>query len=450
MGGAHRIEIYELLNYLQKKNLCGKLILMPGVQTFPTSIEHHSLSEVTDLQEKYMSYGVKVGFADHISGDLKEAISLPLMAFALGASIVEKHFTINRKNQWEDYESALDQEDFSAFVDQAKRLTPLLSSVEGLNRAEKKYRKSFKKTAIINTNKSKNSKILFNDIEFIKDPVNKIPLASHQISDMFLSDDIQPNTALRLKNTKITVGGIIVARCGSSRLPNKALLKIQDRATISLLIERIKRCKNVDKVILATSTDPSDDLLAETAQHEGVFVFRGSLDNLSLRFYEAAKYYKVDQIVRITGDDILRDETVIDLAIESHLYSSSNVTVTDNMPYGTASEIFSLKTLETILNTVQEPINTEYLEYFLENERYFSVNRYKSSYSFDKDIRLTLDYEEDFEFFSCIFNNLYPTNKSFNLQNVLDWLEKNPHIIDINNHKTLKYKKSDLNLKLNI
>jgi len=450
VGGAHRMEIYQLLCYLQQKDLCSNLILMPGVQTFPTSIESHSLEEIVDLNLMYKAFGVKVGFADHISGDLPEAISTPLMAFAKGACVVEKHFTINRNDQWEDYESALSKEDFSKFVDQVKILVPLLGSIGTLNKAEKKYRKSFKKTAIITSNEIKKSKILSSHIDFIKDPNNKIPLSSHQLVNTYLSDNISANTPLRLINTITSVGGIIVARCGSSRLPNKALLKIQDRETIALLIERIKRCKSLDKVILATSTDKSDDILEEIAKREGIFVFRGSLENLSFRFYEAAKYYKLDQIVRITGDDLLRDGDIIDSAIESHLYSSCNVTMTDNMPYGTASEIFSLKTLETILNTVQEPKNTEYLEYYLENERYFSVNRYKSDYSFNSDIRLTLDYDEDFELFKLIFNNLYPKDNAFNLQNVLDWLAKNPNAADINKNKTLKYKKSDLNLKLNI
>jgi spore coat polysaccharide biosynthesis protein SpsF len=450
VGGAHRVEIYQLLCYLKQKDLCNNLILMPGVQTFPTSIESHSLKEVVDLKQMYELFGVKVGFADHISGDLPEAITTPLMAFAIGACVVEKHTTINRLDKWEDYESALNKEDFVNFVYQVKKLTPLLSSIGTLNSAEKKYRKSFKKTAIINLTQRKDSKILPEHISFVKDPKNKIPLSAHQLSDTYLSSDIIENTPLRLVNTKTNIGGIIVARCGSSRLPNKALLKIQERETIALLIERIKRCKGLDKVILATSTDPSDDILEEIAKREGVLTFRGSLENLSLRFYEAAKYYNLDQIVRITGDDILRDETIIDAAIDSHLYSSCNVTVMDNMPYGTASEIFSLKTLETILNTVQESQNTEYLEYYLENERYFSVNRYESNYNFDLNIRLTLDYEEDFEFFSLILDNLYPKNKFFNLQNTLDWLEINPKAIDINKHKTLKYKKSDLNLKLNI
>ena len=450
VGGAHRVEIYELLNYLQQKDLCKQLILMPGVQTFPTSIEAHSIEELSDLQRNYQSYGVKVGFADHISGDLPEAITIPLMALSKGACLVEKHITINRNDKWEDYQSALGKEDFSNFIRQVNTLTLLLSAVGNLNDAEKQYRESFKKTAVFTKDYSVNSEVISGDIGFVKDPKYKIPLSARQLSQKLLSKDIVSHTPLRLIHTKNNVGGVIVARCGSSRLPNKALIKIQERETIALLIERIKRCQNLNKVILATSTDASDDILEKIAKREGISIFRGSLNNLSLRFYEAAKYYDLDQIVRITGDDILRDEVVIDSAIESHLYASCNVTVTQNMPYGTASEIFSLSTLETILNTVQEPDNTEYLEYYLENDRYFSVNKYQSNYQFDSAIRLTLDYPEDFELFDKIFNGLYPKNKEFSLQNVLDWFEKNPKAIDINRNKTLKYNKSDLNLKLNI
>ena len=127
VGGAHRVEIYELLNYLQQKDLCKQLILMPGVQTFPTSIEAHSIEELSDLQRNYQSYGVKVGFADHISGDLPEAITTPLMALSKGACLVEKHVTINRIDKWEDYQSALGKEDFGNFMSSGVRLTIVLS-----------------------------------------------------------------------------------------------------------------------------------------------------------------------------------------------------------------------------------------------------------------------------------------------------------------------------------
>ncbi|MBT5400371.1 NeuB family protein [bacterium] len=451
VGGAHRSEVYELINYLDKLNLCQQIILMPGVQTFPTSIDAHSIDEVSDLWEKYHRYGgIKVGFADHISGDLPEALTVPLMAFANGACLVEKHITVNRSDKWEDYQSALGKEDFGDFIEQVRKLCPLLSPVGKYNDAETKYRKMFKKSPTVSRDYEANLSILPSDIQYLKHENNKIPLSALQIANKVLREKVVAKEYLCLNKFKNCVGGIIVARCGSSRLPNKAILKIQGRETIALLIERIKRCKNLDKVILATSTDSSDDVLEKIAKREGVLIFRGSLNDLSLRFYEAAKHYKLDHIVRITGDDIVRDETIIDLAIKSHLESSCDVTITKNMPYGCASEIFSVSTLETILNTVQEPKNTEYLEYYLENERYFSVNKYKANYDFDQSIRLTLDYKEDFDFFVSVFDDLYSKNHKFELKDVLNLLKKKPSMISINKNKTLKYKKEELNLKLNI
>ena len=73
---------------------------------------------------------------------------------------------------------------------------------------------------------------------------------------------------------------------------------------------------------------------------------------------------KADVIVRITGDDILRDEVMIDYGIESHLFESRDVTFIRNTPYGCSSEIFSFETLRTIMEKANNPLNTEYLEYY--------------------------------------------------------------------------------------
>jgi N,N'-diacetyllegionaminate synthase len=450
VGGSHRFEIYELLNHLKKLNLCNFVVLMPGVQTFPTSIDSHSLDEVADLKSKYKSYGVKVGFSDHISGDLDEAITIPLMGFAKGACIVEKHITVNRDDKWEDYESALDRDRFKVFLDQVESLTPLLLPIGVMNQAEKNYRSSFKKTAVCINKLAKGEVIKPEDISYVKKSADKYPLSALQIVGNIAHNGISKGVSIRSDLVESNVGGIIVARCGSSRLPSKALLKIQGRETISLLIERIKRCRKIDKVILATSKDASDDILEEIALREGISVFRGSLNNLSQRFYDAAKYYNLDHIVRITGDDLLRDEVAIDLAIASHLRSSCNVTMMRNMPYGTASEIFSISALKSILDTVECSDNTEYLEYFLENDRYFSVNNYKANYKFNSFIRLTLDYKEDFELFTQIFDTLYVENKKFTLQDVITLFNTNINMINVNKHKTLKYCKDDLDLRLNI
>ena len=70
------------------------------------------------------------------------------------------------------------------------------------------------------------------------------------------------------------------------------------------------------------------------------------LNNVSKRFYQAAKFYELDHIVRITGDDILRDEVMIDKIVESHLYNSCDVSMTENMPYGTHSDVFSFEVIK--------------------------------------------------------------------------------------------------------
>lgn len=450
VGGAHRIEVYKLLDFLKNKKLYGKIILMPGVQTFPTPLESHSLDEVGDLLTKYGDNGVKVGFADHASGDLEEALILPIVAFAKGACIVEKHITVNREQKWEDYESALGAKDFQRFVEYVKNISPLLGKIGPLNTFEKKYRQAFKKTPVVSSSLENGQTLETKHIQYAKDADIKVPLSSLQLVGQALRTDLEQGEPLRNKFLKSKVGGVIVARCNSSRLPSKAIRKIQGRETIALLFERIKRCKNLDLVVFATSTDPSDDILVEIAEREGLSTFRGSLDNLSLRFYEAAQYYDLDHIVRITGDDILRDELMIDKAVESHLHESCDVTFTKNMPYGASSEVFSINALETILKTVVVPENTEYLEYYLENDRYFSVNTVDSEYQFSSDLRMTLDYEEDFEFFSRVFQHFYANHPEFTMADILAWVAQNPSVMDINKHKTVKFTRDDLDVSLNI
>ena len=141
---------------------------------------------------------------------------------------------------------------------------------------------------------------------------------------------------------------------------------------------------------------------------------------------------------------------MIDKAVEQHLASSCNVTLMKNMPYGTSSEIFSLNVLKTILKTAVVPENTEYLEWYLENDRYFNVNYVESSYQYDPRIRLTLDYEEDFLFFSRVFEHFSSLNPSFILEDVIAYLSENSDVVNINEFKTAKYTQKDLDVSLGI
>ena len=440
VGGANRKEIFQVLEFLDKKKLCSNIILMPGIQTFPTPLHAHSLAEIKDLINKYqVRFQVKVGCADHISGNLNEAREFPLLSLAAGACIIEKHFTIDRQLKWEDYESALDYKNFKKFILSVESYSKLLKTSKKFNESEIIYRNKFKKIPVAKINIKKNSKITANHVEYIKSDYHKNSLISCELIEKKARINISEGSILHNSLLKLKVGCIIVVRRSSQRLKDKAILKILNQETIVHLIKRIKECQNVDDVILATTNDKSDDIFIKIAKKQKIKLFRGDMLNVSKRFYEAAKFYKLDHIVRVTGDDILRDEVMIDKLITSHLETSSDVSITSNMPYGTQTEIFSFATIKIIMENNVAPENTEYLEWYLQNNRNFKVNYIKSNYEFNPNIRLTLDYYEDYIFFKKIFN-YFKNSKHFTLKEVLNFLKKRNNLIRINSFKKPKFK----------
>ena len=424
-----------------------KIILMTGVQTFPTPIEAHSLQEIVDLKNKYSKYKVKVGFSDHVEGGKDEAISLPLMAFSAGADIVEKHITINRKDKWIDYHSALNCINFIKFIKQVNVLCPLLQSIKEMNSYEKSYRKMFKKSPAFSNNLDKGHLISFDDIRYMKDTENSIPVSSINLVNKKTSKSVSRGEIITNHALQNRVGAIIVARCGSSRLPNKALRKIDGIESIVRVIDRIKCCKNVEQIILATTQEEVDNQLVRIAEREGISFYRGSTNNVASRYFEAANNFNLNHFVRITGDAIFCDEEMIDKAIISHLQSSCDVTFMKNMPFGTHKEVVSLNAIEVIIETASNPDNTEYLEYFLENDRYFNINYVESNYKFNSKLRMTLDYKEDLLFFEKIYKHFNNGRSNFTLREVLKWLGDNEDVVMINAHKT---QKTPANLQLDV
>ena len=142
---------------------------------------------------------------------------------------------------------------------------------------------------------------------------------------------------------------------------------------------------------------------------------------------------------------------MIDKAIISHLDSSCDVTFMKEMPFGTNKEIVSSNTIKTIIETAFNPDNTEYLEYYLENDRNFNINYIDSGYVFNPKLRMTLDYKEDLQFFSEIYKHFSKINPEFTLLEAIEWLNQHENIVLINSHKTQKTPENlNLNVSLNI
>ena len=230
---------------------------------------------------------------------------------------------------------------------------------------------------------------------------------------------------------------IIQARMSSTRLPGKVLKSILGYPMLELQIERINRCKKLDQFVVATSIQPEDRPIVDLCQRLGVASFAGSLENVLDRFYQTARKYQADHVVRLTGDCPLAAPELIDELVR--FYSQQDCDYASNcrpptLPDGLDAEIFSFSTLEQAWKEAKDPFELEHVVPFIIHrpERFRMVN-----YKYYKNIshlRWTVDEPEDFEFVRRIYEALYPMKPDFNTDDVLTLLEQCTELIDINRH----------------
>ncbi len=202
---------------------------------------------------------------------------------------------------------------------------------------------------------------------------------------------------------------------------------------LSYLIERVRGAKTLDKVVLATSVDSSDDPVAEFCKREGIECFRGSLDDVMDRYYQAAKALKADVIVRLTGDCPMMDPAVIDLIVKAfkdgqYDYAANTAPPPGTFPDGMDVEVFSFKAFDQAWREAKKPSDREHVTfYFWNNPQIFKTFRYDRADDLSA-IRLTVDYPADFEVAVKVFTALYPKNPLFSMDDILKFLNAHPEV----------------------
>ena len=241
---------------------------------------------------------------------------------------------------------------------------------------------------------------------------------------------------------KLKVGYLVTARLKSQRLKNKLLLRIRGKTIITHLIDRLKLSKNIDEIIICTSIDIKDRPLIKIAKANGVKCFLGEELDVIKRLYDAAVYFKLDYIVNVTADCPFVDPNYADHIVNEYKKSKADLIRQFDLPHGAFSYGIKINALKKIIQ-IKNSENTEVWGNYFLNTGYFKVIDLpvKNIKHRRPDIRMTLDYPEDFEFFKLIFNKLYKKNKVFSLSQIIDLLNKNPDIININKHCTGKFKK---------
>jgi spore coat polysaccharide biosynthesis protein SpsF len=229
---------------------------------------------------------------------------------------------------------------------------------------------------------------------------------------------------------------IIQARMGSTRLPGKVLRPINGRPLFSYQLERMKRCRLVDLIVVATTTEPADDAIVSFCKSQSTLVTRGSEQDVLRRYAEAARAVNADTVVRVTSDCPLLDPQLVDAALESFAGPDGPDYVSNMLkptwPYGMAVEVMSRAALDAADNEAMDASEREHVTPFI----YWRPQRFRlKSMTLPVDLsahRWTVDTIEDFDLVSRVLDALLPVKPQFQMHDVLELLERHPDWVEIN------------------
>ena len=232
----------------------------------------------------------------------------------------------------------------------------------------------------------------------------------------------------------------IPVRLKSKRLKNKALKKIEKKNSIIWCAESALRIKNIKNVVVMTSKLKQDNPLKLINFKKNIKFFRGDANNLILRFLDAARKFKVNTIIRVTGDCPFISHEIMDFLLKSHKKNDADFTAAKNYSVGTSGEIIEVSALKKLNKNIKNFKFSEYMTFFfLDNPKFFKLNLVNLPKKYIRDYRLTLDYKEDLKMFNKLVLRLKEKKFKINLLNIFKVLDKYKSLNKINSKKKLVY-----------
>lgn len=214
---------------------------------------------------------------------------------------------------------------------------------------------------------------------------------------------------------------IVQARCSSQRLPGKVLRPVAGRPMIQYLTERLARCRLVDKVVIATSTEHSDDDLAAWCEKAGLDCVRGPLDDVAGRFLLAARRHELDSLVRINADSPLLDPAIVDRAIALFAEGSwdlvTNVLVR-SFPKGQSVEVIRTSLLAAAHPAMTAEEREHVTQHFYLHAASFRIGNFSHSEDLSA-LQHSVDTPEDFAAFSALVAAMTRPHWEYGLSDLL-------------------------------
>ncbi len=229
----------------------------------------------------------------------------------------------------------------------------------------------------------------------------------------------------------------IQARMNSSRLPGKVMKKVVDKPILQLQIERIKRSKLLDGIVIATSQEKDNDVIEELGRALHVDVFRGSEDDVLGRLVGAIKSFKIDIHVEIHGDCPITDPDIIDEFIRfflEHEYDYVSNDLKTTYPPGLEVAVYDAKKLVEAEHLIRDALIREHGSLCIKNhpEKYKLYNISAPTELHHPDMYIELDTEEDFVVTRAIYEAFYPINPDFTSLDIIRFMNEHPRLIKTN------------------
>lgn len=239
---------------------------------------------------------------------------------------------------------------------------------------------------------------------------------------------------------KIRDVAIVTVRNSSSRLPNKAIMKIKGTLrSIDIVVERAK--KTGLPVIIATSTATTDDIFVDIARQHNVHIFRGSLVNKIKRWHDCFNEFGIENALIVDGDDLSHNYDIGSRAMSKLKSNQFDVIASpQDIVTGFFTYAMNHNAIVKLYNVApSEEINTDVITRYIEKAGLNISELELKDYERKKNIRLTLDYEEDLAFFRKLYENIDILESG---KGIVDYLDKNNSISEINFHRQKDFLKN--------
>lgn len=232
------------------------------------------------------------------------------------------------------------------------------------------------------------------------------------------------------------VAFIIQARMKSTRLPGKILLPIplgDGKPLLSWITDELKNSKYKGKIIIATSCNLENDVLASFCNLNNIVCYRGEEENVLSRFVAIVKQDKYECIVRLTADNPIIDIDILDKTIAKHFVDNNDYTKTEGLPIGMNFEIISSNALLDIQNHPISEADKEHVTLFVKNSGKYKTGVYSPVIDPKlKELRLTIDYASDYSLMTTILTQCDSKNKLRGLNLIEETFKKHPWLFETN------------------